>query len=120
VNDPRRRRSPEEQKEALARAKAVMARQTLEKHKKSIKWAKYALFIVGALQITYGLYEGFGPDKFMLGLYIDGGIGAAFIGLYFYSEQNASQAFWIGLILYIYRQGDHLENPGDRGIDRWN
>ena len=37
----------------------------------------------------------------MLGLYIDGGIGALFIGLFFWSKEKPEAAFLTGLIVYI-------------------
>jgi len=58
------------------------------------------LLVVGILQVLVGLYEAFGPMELMLGLYIDGGIGALFIGLFFWSKEKPEAAFLTGLMIY--------------------
>jgi len=95
------RRTPEEIAKSLAAAKRIMAKEKLSEYKKSIRNAGIALLVVGILQVLIGLYEAFGPMKLMLGLYIDGGIGALFIGLFFWSKEKPETAFLTGLIVYI-------------------
>jgi len=69
------RRSPEEVAKSMAAAKKVMDARRKKEATKNVQYAKNALLFVGVLQIVIGLYEAFGPEHLMLGLYIDGGIG---------------------------------------------
>ena len=83
------RRSPEEIAKSMAAAKAVMAKQKLKEYNKNIKYARNALLIIGILQVLLGLYEGFGPTKFMEAMYIDVAIGGIFIGLFVVSAMTS-------------------------------
>lgn len=96
-----RRRSPEEVAKSMSAAKAVMAKEKLNEYTKNIKYARNALLIVGIIQVLFGLYEGFGPMKFMEAFYIDAAIGGIFIGLFFYAKENAKTAFIVGLFIYV-------------------
>ena len=69
---------------------------------KTITKGRYALFIVGALYLGIGFFEGFimaGSD--MLYAIIDWVIAGLFIGLGIWSYRKASTALIIGLGLYV-------------------
>ena len=95
------RRSPEEVAKSMIAAKKVMDARRQKEETKNVLYAKNALLFVCILQIVIGLYEAFGPEHFMLGLYVDGGIGLAFFGLWWHARENTAQAIIIALFIYI-------------------
>jgi hypothetical protein len=98
---PERRRSPEEVKRSMEAAKKVMAESNRKEREKNVRYGRNALLVVGILQVLVGLYEWQGPLGMIEAFMIDGGIGAAFIALYFYSKKEPVQSLTIGLIIYV-------------------
>jgi len=94
------RRTPEQAAQALANARRQKAKEVLAEQKSKIKSARYALLVLGILQTAYAIYEYQGLHLPILILFIDGGIGLLFTGLYFYSKENPKAAFLAGLIAY--------------------
>ena len=96
-----RRRSPQEIAESMAAAKKLKAKEVLAEQRKRIRNARYALLILGILQCGVAFWEVYFMRMNYLGLLIDGGIGLAFIGLFFYSAQNPKASFITGLCIYL-------------------
>lgn len=94
------RRSPEEIKRSFEMAKKIMADKKKKEREKDVQWARGALMVLGVIQVLIGLYW---YQKFHLqeSLIIDGGIGAAFIGLSIYAKQKPVQALTYGLVAYV-------------------
>ncbi|MEX1000996.1 MAG: hypothetical protein WDZ35_02690 [Crocinitomicaceae bacterium] len=94
------RRSPEEVKQSMIRAKKMVDHQRKRERKKDVAWAKYALLVVGVLQllvVVYTFSKIYYPIEILL---IDSAIGASFVALFFYANKKPVQAITIGLILY--------------------
>jgi uncharacterized membrane protein len=95
------RRSPEEVAKSMEAAKKIKAQQVLKQQRNYIKYAQWALFAIGILQLIVALLLFFVWNIYpLLGLIIDGAVGLLFIGLYFLSLEKPRLAFNVGLGVY--------------------
>ena len=94
------RRSPEEIKQNLIRAQRIMQKQRTEERKVDVRWARYALLIIGSFQALMVLYVVTNYAYIFEIVLFDSFIAAAFIALFFHAKKKPAQAITIGLIIY--------------------
>jgi predicted anti-sigma-YlaC factor YlaD len=97
-------KTPEEIAKAKAVAAAVEAQFKMKDNHTNLRTARLVLLIVAICELIFGLWQGFGPMKLMLGFYIEGAFALAFFGLYLLSEKYSVAALLAALLVYLLPQ----------------
>lgn len=88
--------------EQAVKMQTLQKQQTKNDNNKTINQGRYALFIVGALYILIGIYEGFLADGHdIIYAIIDWVAALVFVGFGLLSYKKASLSLLLGLIFYI-------------------
>jgi hypothetical protein len=96
--------TPEELEKAKAVAAAVEAEFRMKDHHAHLRTARAVLLVVASCELLLGLWQGFGPTKLMLGLYIESAFAVVFFGLYFLSKKYPFAALLAALLVYLLPQ----------------
>ncbi len=94
------RRSPEEIKRSFEMAKKMAQRAKKKEDEVSVKYAKNALLLLAIIQALIAAYFFSRAPWMTTTILVEIGIGATFLGLFFYAKKEPVIAFTIALTIY--------------------